>query len=587
MAEQPPILDRARDLARLAAEPAAFDVLVIGGGINGAATFRDLALQGVRAVLVDALDIAAGASSASTRMAHGGLRYLENGELRLVAEATFERNRLMRNAPHYLCPLPVAIPVFARFSGALAAVFRFFGRDWPLRLRGLEVVRLGLRTYDWLGRKGRVLPRYRIESAAEARRHLPDLHPAVRGVATYYDARITQAERLNLELVEDALLAKPASAAINHLAVTAFEGGEIILQDRLSGRRLAIRPKLVVNAGGAWIDRVNAALGIEGALIGGTKGAHLVLDCPALHRALGGRAFSFDDGAGRLCIVYPMGDRVLLGSTDIRLDDPDAAVCDAAETAYLLGAIRLIFPLVDVGPEHIRFRFSGVRPLPRATRQETGTISRDHAIERTPPTPERPWPVLSLIGGKWTTFRAFAEVTTDAVLAELGRKRKVATHDLPIGGGRDYPADPAGRTALEASLTGLGVDPSRAASLVERFGTRASRVGAFLAAGPDQPLGDAPETSRREIAFHVRHEMAMTLGDLVFRRTTLALDGRLTAGLLQEIAAVATAELGQDSAWQAAELAALAALLKERHGVDLGPLAPAPAPAKLARGDAA
>ena len=569
MAEAAPILNRARDLER-AASPAGFDVLIIGAGINGAAVFWDLSLQGVRCLLVDREDIGSGASSASTRMAHGGLRYLENGEVRLVAEATRERNRLLRNAPHYVRPLPVAIPAFAQAAGALAAACRFFGRDRELRLRGLQIVRLGLWVYDWLGRHERSLPRHRIENAAAARTALPALHPAVRGVATYYDAAISQAERLNLELVEDGIAACLDGAVLNHCAVEAVRDGAVTLVDQLAGRRLEVRPRLVVNATGAWIDGVNRSLGIARPLIGGTKGSHLVLDCPALHAALAGRAFSFDDGRGRLCIVYPMGRAVLLGSTDIRIEDPDTAVCDAAETDYLLGAIRLIFPMVEVGTSHVRFRFCGVRPLPRAERPETGTISRDHAIERDAPTTERPWPVLSLVGGKWTTFRAFAEQVTDMILGEFGARRQTSTTERRIGGGADFPADAAARERCVADLGQFGCDAVRAAALLERYGTRAGRIARFCAEAADRPLAEAPDFTGREIAFLARHEMAETLGDLVFRRTTLALDSRLTGPLVAELASRLAAARGRDAAWARNEADGLAHTLRERHGQEIG-----------------
>lgn len=569
-----PILDRARDLER-AASPEGFDVLIIGAGINGAAVFWDLSLQGVRCLLVDRDDIAAGASSASTRMAHGGLRYLENGEVRLVAEATRERNRLLRNAPHYVRPLPVAIPAFAQMAGALAAACRFFGLDRPLRLRGLQIVRLGLLVYDWLGRHERSLPRHRVENATAARAALPSLHPAARGVATYYDAAISQAERLNLELVEDGLAACPEGAVLNHCAVETVREGVVVLVDRLAGNRLAgrrleVRPRLVVNATGAWIDGVNRTLGITRPLIGGTKGSHLVLDCPDLHAALVGRAFSFDDGRGRLCIVYPMGRSVLLGSTDIRVDDPDAAVCDADETAYLLGAIRLIFPMVEVGPSHVRFRFCGVRPLPRVERRETGTISRDHAIERDAATAERPWPVLSLVGGKWTTFRAFAEQVTDVVLGELGLQRRASTTDRAIGGGVGFPADAAARERCLAELGHLGCADARAATLFERYGTRAGRIARYCAEAGDRPLAEAPDFTAREIAFLVRHEMAETLADLVFRRTTFAIEGRLNGPLVAVLARRLAAAKGEDLAWARSQADGLGRLLRERHGQEIG-----------------
>lgn len=530
--------DRDAAIGRLASL-GAIDVVIVGGGINGCATFRELALQGVRCLIVDREDFGAGASSASTRMAHGGLRYLENGEFRLVAEATRERNRLLRNAPHAIAPLLVTIPSFSILGGLVQSAAKLFGIERKIRSRGVVLLKLGMALYDFLGRRQSAIGRHRMASGAGARDLLPDLHPAIRGLASYYDARISHAERIAFELVADGLAASPDSLAVNHCALVRGEGADIVLRDLLGGRDHAVAPRLVVNAGGAWIDAVNSRIGPMRPLIGGTKGSHLVLDNPALHDAMRGRAFSFDDGTGRMCIAYPLDRMVLLGSTDIRIADPDNAVCDDAEIDYLVGAIRVIFPLIDVGREHIRFRFCGVRPLPRSTSAATVNISRDHSIVWREPDGAAPYPVVSLVGGKWTTFRAFAEQVADQVLPALGATRACGTQNMPIGGGRDYPATPTERHAwVERVGAGTGRPPARLDELLARYGTRAELVAAFCAAEPDHPLTETPEYSEREILFLVRHEMAATLADIVYRRTTLAMWGQLSFPLLCEIAGI-------------------------------------------------
>jgi glycerol-3-phosphate dehydrogenase len=368
---------------------------------------------------------------------------------------------------------------------------------------------------------------------------LPDLHPAVRGLASYYDAVISHAERIAFELVADGLAANPGSLALNHCALLRGEGAALVLRDLLGGRDCRIAPRLVVNAAGAWIDAVNDRIAPMRPLIGGTKGSHLILDNPALHRAMQGRAFSFDDGSGRMCISYPLDGMVLLGSTDIRVADPDDAVCDDTEIDYLIGAIRVIFPLIDVGREQIRFRFCGVRPLPRSTSAATVNISRDHSIVRREPDAAAPYPVLSLVGGKWTTFRAFAEQVADRVLPALGAQRTRGTRDTPIGGGRDFPADPGARRAWVAKAAAAsGCDAARVDELLARYGTRADAVATFCAAAPDRALTAAPDYSAREILFLVRHEMAATLDDIVYRRTTLAMWGRLSFPLLCDLAGI-------------------------------------------------
>jgi glycerol-3-phosphate dehydrogenase len=518
---------------------AEIDVLIIGAGINGCATFRDLCLNGVTCLLVDAEDFGAGASSASTRIAHGGLRYLENGEWRLVAEATVERNRLLQNAPHYVTPLLITIPSFSRFGGIMASIGKLVRVHRPMRSRGLVLIKIGLSIYDWLGRKQGSLPRHRMSSRAQAHRLLPKLHPGVVGIASYYDARIAHTERLAFELVDDGLKANPESAALNHCRVIGVAGSVVELKDLLAGTSFSVRPKIVINAAGAWIDAVNGRFGRNDRLIGGTKGSHIMIESPALLRALDGRCFSYDDGTGRMCVAYPVGTLVMLGSSDIRVEDPDAVICDETEIAYFLSAIRLIFPMVDVDRTMIRYRFSGVRPLPFQEGKDTVNISRDHSIQMSPPQAGRIFPILSLIGGKWTTFRAFAEQVTDRVLDALQRSRVVSTRALPIGGGRSYPmTEDARRHWIAEATTALPIGVERMETLLTRYGTTARDVAAFCLLEADAPLAAAPDYTKREIRYLIRFELVATLEDLIYRRTMMAMEGRLSFGLLVELATI-------------------------------------------------
>ena len=544
------------------------DVLIVGSGINGAATFWDLAQQGVSCVLIDAEDFGAGASSASTRMAHGGLRYLETGQFRLVAEATRERDRLLVNAAHSVEPLEVTIPLFSLAGGVLGSLGKLFGRQTRLSRRGLFLVEFGLFIYDILGRRSRALPGHRLRLSGQARRRFKGLHPAVRGTASYFDARISHAERIALELVRDGLeVANGRCLALNHCALESHRDGLVVLRDTLTRQVFELRPRVIVNAGGAWIDEVNARLGIPGQLIDGTKGSHLVVEHPALLEALAGSAFSWDDGYGRMCVMYGLDDRVLLGSTDIRVSHPDAAVCDAKEISYLLAAVRLIFPWIDLEQRHVRFAFCGVRPLPRSQQKDTVNISRDHAVVVQPADKDRP-PILSLVGGKWTTFRAFAEQAADQVLALCGKSRRVATVDLPIGGARGLPRDVDGRAALAAEIAqSVGLDCNRAGLLVRRYGTGAAAIAAHCASAPDQPLAGAPDYSRREIDWIVRQELAVTLADILLRRTILGVSGRLNASLIREVADILAAALGQSDAEAQRQVTTFAAHLIERHGM--------------------
>ena len=515
------------------------DVLIVGAGINGAATFRELCLNGVNCLLVDAEDFGAGATSASTRLAHGGLRYLENGEFRLVAEATRERNKLLQNAAHYVTPLLVTIPSFSQLGGLFTSAVKLLGVQRPMRLRGLALIRIGLTIYDWLGRSGRALPRHKMTSRRQALRLLPRLHPGVCGIASYYDARISHTERMAYELVADGLDANPSAVAVNHCRVLGMSGDGVSIRDEETAAVFTIKPKLMVNACGAWIDDVNRVLGDKGHLIGGTKGSHIMVDNPELREALGGRCFSYDDGSGRMCVAYATGRLVMLGSSDIRVDNAENIVCDEAEVAYFLATIRLIFPTVAVDRSQIRYRFCGVRPLPFADVKETVNISRDHSIYRLDPRPDRPFPVLSLIGGKWTTFRAFAEQAADKVLLELGRPRHRSTLDLAIGGGRSFPVRATDRKRwISDVVSNIRIEAERAEVLLTRYGTTARAIAIFCAEAPDAPLLGASDYSQQEIRYLIRFEMVWTLEDLIYRRTTLAMDGTLNFDLMVELAGI-------------------------------------------------
>jgi glycerol-3-phosphate dehydrogenase len=389
-------------LAKLAAMRV-IDVLIVGAGVNGAGSFRELCINGVNCVIVDREDFGAGATNASTRIAHGGLRYLETGQLRLVAEATLERNRLLQNAPHYVKPLLITIPSFSRFGGVLASVGKMVGKVWPMNTRGVVLVKIGLVIYDWLGRKQRSLPLHRIDGRRNALTILPDLNPDIAGICSYYDARITHTERLTFELIQAGLDANPASLAINHVALKGFHDGAVLLRDECEGIDLTIRPRVLVNAGGAWIDDVNDLMGQADHLIGGTKGSHIMVRNETLRHAMDGRAFSFDDGGGRMCVAYEAFGLVMLGTSDIRVDHADDATCSEDEIAYFLDKIRIVFPKIEVRRDEVKYAFVGVRPLPQATAGATVNISRDHSFKWHEPKPDRPFPILSLIGGKWTT----------------------------------------------------------------------------------------------------------------------------------------------------------------------------------------
>lgn len=561
------------EIAALRERPTA-EVIVIGGGINGIATFRDLALQGVDVVLVERDDFVSGASSASSHMIHGGIRYLENGEFRLVQESVAERNSLLRIAPHYVKPLPTTVPIFSTFSGILSAPLRFLThrQDRPTE-RGAALIKTGLTIYDAFSRDGGSVPRHRFVGSKTSLAELPALNPGVKYTATYYDASMHDPERLALDVLFDGLAAGPHARAVNYAPAVGLDDAGVRVRDALTGEEFSIAADVVVNTSGPWTDLTNAELGAQTRYMGGTKGSHIVLDHEELLAATSGREIFFEHEDGRIVLIYPLKGRVMVGTTDLEHDPREPAVCTEEEVDYFFDLIAHVFPRIRVDRSHIVFRFSGVRPLPRHDDTQPGFVSRDYRLERAD-VPARPGTtLLSLVGGKWTTFRALAERLSDEVLGLLGRERVRSTKGLPIGGGAGYPTtDDARRVWL--ATHGDEVGSARADELLERYGTRAEAFLDELDGGADVPLRHHAGYGAREVAWLVRHERVVHLIDLVLRRTSVAFTGAVTAPLLDELAELAGDVLGWDADRRAAEVAATRAELAERHGVE-----PAEAPA--------
>ena len=556
---------RAAKIEHLRTSPAV-SVLIVGGGINGAGTFRDLALQGVDCLIVDQGDWCAGASAAPSRLIHGGLKYLETGEFRLVAESTRERNLLLRNAPHFVKALATVVPIHSVFSGIVPSIKRFLGRKSKLADRGLLIVEVGLTLYDLLGLRHRVMPGHKVALRKATRRHFPAMAKSVLATSTYYDARITAAERLCLELVADGEVANPGARGLNYMAVTGARGGRVTLTDRVTGETLTVAPRIVVNAAGPWIDRVNRAVGIEKTYIGGTKGSHLVIDNAELVRQLDGHMVYFGSSDGRICLVYPFFGHALIGSTDIKADDPDATVCDDAEAEYMLGMVREVFPGLALATDQIIYRYAGMRPLPAVQVDDPGDISRDHSVGRNT-LPGSDVPVLSLIGGKWTTFRALAAEVTDDVLGALGLSRRRDTTFVPIGGGHDYPATEEARTVWVARVAAAtGLSAARVSACLDRYGTLAEAI--LAGDDPDTPLKSLPEYGARELRAVIAGEHVVDLSDIVLRRLPIAVAGRLTRETATEIAAHAARALEWNDEERERQIENLGVVALERHGID-------------------
>ena len=546
-------------------------VLIVGAGINGIGTFRDLTLNGVDVLLVDRADFCSGASAASSHMAHGGIRYLENGEFRLVREAVRERNRMIQNAPHIVTPLPTTIPMFKYFSGLLNAPLKFFGwLDKPSE-RGSVIIKLGLMMYDAYTGQTRTVPRHKFFSRAQSLKRWDRLNPEIANTAVYYDGLISNPERLALELVLDAEAENPNARALNYVSMVSGEKDTITLRDELSGESFEVHPKLVINAAGPWIDLTNRSLGLSTRYLGGTKGSHIVLDNPELRTAIGGNEFFFENKDGRIVLIFPLYDRVLLGTSDIKIENPDDVRCTDEEVDYFLELIAHVFPTIKVTREQIVFRFTGVRPLGSSGAKTTGQYSRDHHIEVL----NGDWtnlnfPIYSLVGGKWTSFRAFSELVTDKALNFLNLSRQKSTSELAIGGGRGYPKNEEDhRKHIESLAAWTGFNKDHLEQLFKRYGTRTQTVADFTMRASDAPLNSLPTYTRREIIFLVQYEKVRHLDDLILRRTMLAMLGRLTKDIILELAEILGESLNWDEEQRNAETARTLHLLSDRHGVKL------------------
>jgi glycerol-3-phosphate dehydrogenase len=494
-------------------------VLIVGGGINGVGTFRDLTLQGVDTLLIDRADFCSGASAASTRMAHGGIRYLENGEFRLVREAVQERNRMIQNAPSLVKPLPTTIPIFKTFSGLFNAPLKFLGWLEKPSERGGLIIKVGLIFYDAFTGKTGAVPRHVFDNHSISIKKYPRINPAVRYTATYYDGIILSPERLTIELLLDAEKEGDHARSLNYVSLTGASSGEVTLKDEVTCQTFGITPRLIINAAGSWIDGTNSTLGLQTHYVGPTKGSHLVLDNPELREAIGDHEFFFENKDGRIVLIIPLFDKVMIGTSDVPIDDPNSARCTEDEVNYFIEMVGRVFPGIKVSRAQIVFRISGARPLAYTKAKNAGQITRDHHIQEDK---LGDLPVYSLVGGKWTSFRAFSEQATDRALAFLNLPRKTDTKSLPIGAGKD----------------------------------------AF-------PLRNDPHYTRSDIAGLANREKIIHLDDLVLRRTLLGYLGQLTRPLLEELADSLGESLGWDGERKNSEVRRTLEILADKHGVRL------------------
>jgi glycerol-3-phosphate dehydrogenase len=380
-----------------------FDVAVIGAGINGAGIARDAALRGLRVIVLEQDDICSGTSAISSRLIHGGLRYLEYAEIPLVFESLRERITLRRIAAHLVKPIRICIPIYESAK------------------RGMLLIRLGMIAYDLLS-VGKTVPRHDMLSRNAAIENEPGLQKlGLCGAARYFDAQVTFAERLVLENLLAARLAGAEIRTYSRVTEIKLERGTVaslVYVDGLTGERHEVVVKVIVNAAGPWVDQVlTTTAHTVPKLIGGTKGSHIIVG--TFDGAPRDAYYVEASADGRPFFIIPWNGMYLIGTTDIRYDEDLAEIrASRAEVDYLLAETNRVFPAAALGPDDINYAYAGVRPLPRRERGPESSITRRHIIKRNRKIARG---LISIIGGKLTTYRHLAEQTVNRVGNSLGR----------------------------------------------------------------------------------------------------------------------------------------------------------------------
>lgn len=480
-----------------------FDLLILGGGITGAGVALDAALRGLRVALIDKSDFASGTSSASSKLVHGGLRYLEHGDFRLVYEALHERGRLLRNAPHLVHPLQFILPFY---QGARRPAWQW---------------RIGLLMYDVLAGTENIA-RSRPVELPRLRHEFPGLSPTgLLGAASYYDAQMDDA-RLCIDVLKTA--ANEGACLANYVEAVAFESGAVRVVDHVGGAEFRIRARQVLNATGPWVDHVCRLAGdTSGPHLKPTKGVHLV----APDRGLSAAFLLLHPADGRVFFVIPWLGKTLIGTTDtLDTSGPDSLSITPEDVAYLLEAYNAYFspPLLEA---NVLGRFVGLRPLIQSKAGDTASMTREFRVLTSPSG------LVSVAGGKYTTYRHMAEIITVEIARRLGNSRPCRTRNHRLDGAAAGSWPEFAAKTITSLRVNDHLDERTARHLVHRYGRRAYDVAEYAARDPEmvKPIAPGEPDIQAELAYQRDHEMATCPEDSLFRRTRLGLFGCLNVQL--------------------------------------------------------
>ena len=527
-------------MSRLAGiEAQQFDVLIIGGGMAGAGVARDLALRGASVALFEKADFASGTTSRSSKLIHGGLRYLELFDFKLVRESLRERETLGRLAPHLIRPLPFLIPIYRSAR------------------RGLIKVRIGLTLYDWLT-PGKRTDRSQVIRPEAALALEPEVRAEdLKGAGFYFDDLLLSPERLCLENVLSAC--RHGARAFNYAAVEEVLRGPkgtegLAVRDLLTDRVVRVRGRVIVNAAGPWVDRVRALAGIS------DRGAHVIRTTKGIHcllPRLTERAVYLPAQDERMIFVIPWREFSLVGTTDTDFDgNPDRLWATKDEVTYLLGEVRGVLPDRRVTADNVLYTYAGVRPLTHEAGKSPSRVSRQHRVWSEGPGGK----FLTITGTKLTCFRSLAEEVSDRVMARLGRRARARTAGLTLDGADESAGRVEARAWMDVSAerAATGLARETLERLVETYGRNHVRVLDLARKLPDgsELLCHRNPEIVAQLHYAVAEELTVSLQDFLLRRTGIGQSPCLGLDCALAIAARLADLLGWNARRREAELAA-------------------------------
>ncbi|OGI06713.1 MAG: hypothetical protein A3I68_08160 [Candidatus Melainabacteria bacterium RIFCSPLOWO2_02_FULL_35_15] len=499
-----------------------FDLIIIGGGINGCGIARDAAERGLKVLLVEKEDFASGCTSASTRLIHGGLRYLEHFEFDLVRESLRERELLLKNANHLVKPLELCLPIYKGNK------------------RGFWLIKFGMILYDLLS-YDKSLPSHKILSAAAFKKYEPGINDQdLISAAVYYDSQIAFPERF---CIENILMAKKCGAlVVNHSEVAEInlknkkiKSVEVI--DKLTGSRHSFSGKIIINASGPWVDSLCKLTKKRiGRKIGGTKGSHIIIkkfDNGPRHAI-----YSVSKSDNRPFFIIPWREYYLIGTTDIPFSgDPDRVSIDKSEIDYLINETNSILKLKKITKNEILFSYSGIRPLPYMINTAPGDITRKHIIfDHESDEIEN---FISVIGGKLTTYRNLSELVVDLVCKKLNKEKFPTKTKLVSlvgcikGNVKDFKSENSKKLSDKYKL-----DEDMINHLIDLYGNQVFNVLNLISENPDlgRLLSSHSLDIRAQVLYSLKNEMAFTVSDILLRRISLGLSEGLGEDAISYVA---------------------------------------------------